>query len=148
MTGGEASQRLAIELAHVFGVVGVRSYRHVHYLTVRREHDVTRVMAARREMRHDGLGGAACGQVAVAVGKAKHGIGVADIDPLRIGSRRIEADAERIGQAGRKYRRLCRFAAIRPQHADASGAALGDENVAVRGGAHQCAGLPGPRQKG
>ena len=92
-------------------------------------------MSADRQMRNDRFGGAARGEIAVAVGKAQHGIGIADIDPLRIGSGRIEGDAERIVKPRRKDRRLCRLAAIGPQHADAPGAAFRDEDVAVGSGA-------------
>ena len=50
-------------------------------------------------------GGEAC-EIAVATGEAKHGVGIADIDPLRIGSGRIEGDAERIVHPRGKDRRL------------------------------------------
>jgi hypothetical protein len=89
-------------------------------------------VAADRQMRHHDLDWAAGGEIAIAIGKADHGIGVADIDPLRIGSGRIERDAERVVQARCERARRRRAVAVRPQHADAPGAALRDENVAIR----------------
>ncbi len=103
MTGGEALQLVPRQFFHVLGNVGAGADRHVHRFPIRREYDVAGVMAADRQMRNDGLGGAAGGKVAVAVGETQHGIGIADIDPLWIGSRRIKRDAERISQPGREY---------------------------------------------
>src|SRR5579863_9130341 len=93
------------------------------------------MMTADRQVRNDGLGGAAGGEIAVAVGEAQHSVGVSDIDPLRIGPGWIEGNAERIGQAGSERRRSLRLAAVRAQYADAARIALGDEYVAVRRGA-------------
>ena len=69
---------------------------------VARERDVAGVMAAHRQMRHDGFGPAARGEIAVAIGEADDGIGVADIDPFGIGSRRIKGDAERFAEIAGK----------------------------------------------
>ena len=79
------------------------------------------------------LGGPARLQIAVAVGKAQHRIGVADIDELRIGSGRIEGDAERRVETRGEDRHYARLGAVAAgaQHADAARLALGDENVAV-----------------
>src|SRR5579863_5144110 len=71
-------------------------------------------------------------QIAIAIGKANDGIGVADINPLRIWPPRIEGDAERAQQIGRKYARLRCVCAVRTQHANPPGRAFGDENVTVR----------------
>jgi len=95
------------------------------------KHDVARAMTADRQMRHDDFGGAARRQIAVAIRKADDGIGVANINPLRVGTGRIEGDAERTEQAGGEY--ACRFRsfAVRAQYADTTGSAFGGEDIAV-----------------
>src|ERR1700761_9491660 len=90
------------------------------------------MMAADRQVRHDRLWLAARRHVAIAVRKAQHGIGIADIDPLRVGPRRIKRDAKRISEPGCEDRGLWRAAAVLVQHADTAALALGDEDVAVR----------------
>src|SRR5207302_11098197 len=43
-------------------------------------------------------------QIAIVIGEPNHLVGIADIDPLRIGSHRIERDAVRPFQSARKNR--------------------------------------------
>src|ERR1700733_563076 len=132
MARHEVLQLAAGKFAHAVGDIGGRAGRHKHCLAVRREHDVAGMMTAGTEMWDDGFGRAARGGIAVTIGIAENGIGIADIDPLRIGPGRIEGDAERITEPGGEHRRLSRFTTVRPQHADAARFALGDEYVAVR----------------
>ena len=92
-------------------------------------------MAAGWQMRNDRLGVAARGEVAIAIGETDDGIGIADIDPSRIGTGRIKCDAEWIGQSGRECRGQRGLCAARPDNPDAAGAALGHEDIAIRRGA-------------
>ena len=89
-------------------------------------------MAAYRETRHDHLRRAARLQVAVAVGKADDGIGVADIHPFGIWSRRIERDAKWTEKTVSEHGRLRGLFTVRPQNADTPGRALCSEHVAIR----------------
>ena len=74
----------------------------VHLLAVEREGDVARPVAAAaqqaaaRDVVDDRLGLAARVEIAVAIGEAHDGVGVADVDPLRIRAGRVERDAERL----------------------------------------------------
>src|SRR5262249_37174789 len=89
-------------------------------------------MSAGRQMRHHGFGFAARGGVAAAIGKARHGGGLGDVTPLRVGAGRIERDAERIIETGRKYEFLRRLAAIRTQDGDTA-ARLSATNMSSSG---------------
>src|SRR6516164_7145847 len=89
-------------------------------------------MSTGRQMRHHGFRFAARDGVAAAIGKARHGGGLGDVNPLRVGAGRIESDAERIIETGRKYEFLRRLAAIRTQDGDTASPAFGNEYVAVR----------------
>ena len=82
-------------------------------------------------MRHDGFGRRARLEVAAAIGETDDGVGVGDIDPLRITAGRIEGDAERSVKPVREHARRRRLAGVRPQHADTAGFAFGSEYVAV-----------------
>jgi hypothetical protein len=132
------------EFCHALGDVRAGPYRHIHCLAVRREHDVAGMMAADRQMRHHRFGGPARGGVAVAIGETDHRTGIADIEPLWIGTRRIERHAERIAEPGGKHRRLRRCGAVPANDANAAGIALGDEQIAVR----RCANKPRLAQAG
>src|SRR5262249_1804237 len=88
----------------VVGVVVVRAGtdRYVHLFSVERKGDVACPVSASREatsgrqIRHDDLPTILCFEIAVAIGKANHRIGIADIKPLRLASRRIKGHAERL----------------------------------------------------
>ena len=58
------------------------------------------VAAASGAGRRDVCGGAARLQVAVVIGEAHDGVGVADVDPLRIRAGRIKRDAEGAIESG------------------------------------------------
>ena len=75
--------------------------------------------------------------VAVAIGEAHDGVGVAHVDPLRIGAARIEGDSERLVQAGGEDRNLLRLAVLvaAAEDFDLAQVGFGDEEVAVGGGA-------------
>ena len=72
------------------------------------------------------------------IGKAHDRVGLGDIDVARVRPRRIEGDAERAVEAGGEDVATSRLgrAVGGAEDADAPGAALGDENVAVRRDAH------------
>src|SRR5215472_15631688 len=89
-------------------------------------------MSAGRQMRHHGFRFAARGGVAAAIGKARYGAGLGYVNPLRVGAGRIERDAERIIETGRKHEFLHRLATIRPKDGDTASPAFGYEYVAVR----------------
>src|SRR4029077_8380033 len=78
-------------------------------------------------------------QVAILVGNTDDGVCVADVNPLRIVSRRIESDAIRAGYSVHVYRGFAGLA-IRgdsAEHLDFAAAAFRQENIAVGGGAKQ-----------
>src|SRR5581483_9441642 len=84
---------------------------------------------------------AASFQIAVAVWETDNCVCVADINPLRVGSWRIEVDAKGLAQARRKYAGLFRLAlrGYSAKNFDISRAAFRQENVAVR----RCTDQPG-----
>ena len=94
--------------------------------------------AAGGQRRHDDFGRPRRLGLAAAIGEAHDAVGLGDIDVTRVRPRRIEGDAERavepVGEDG-GARRLGR-AVGGAEHGDAAGAALGDEDVAVRRDAH------------
>ena len=139
-------------LAVVVVDVRARADRDVQGLAVGRELQVTRPVAAAadllvaaRDVLDDRLGLARGLRVAVLVGEADHGVGVADVDVLRLGPDRVEGDPERPVQAGGEdLVDLGLAVAVGvAEDADAVGAALGQEQVAVRG-ADDHAGLGQP----
>ena len=83
--------------------------------------------------------GAAGGEVAVFVREADDAVGVADVDPGGIGSGGVEGDAEGLVEIGGKDRDLLRLAvgAYAAKDFDFAGLALGQEEVAVGGGADE-----------
>ncbi len=78
-------------------------------------------------------------QIAVLIGKPHHRIRVPDVDPLRIGSRRIERNAVRpVQAAGENFHLLgLGLAADAAEHSDIPGIALGHEIIAIGGHANQ-----------
>ena len=103
------------------------------------------LLVAAGDVLDDRLGLARGLRVAVLVGEADHGVGVADVDVLRLGPDRVEGDPERSVQAGGEdLVDLGLAVAVGvAEDADAVGAALGQEQVAVRG-ADDDAGLGQP----
>ncbi len=86
-----------------------------------------------------------CLRVAVLVGEADHGVGVADVDVFRLTPDRVESDPERPVQAGGEdlVDLGLAVAVVVAENADAVGAALGKKQVAVWG-ADDDAGLGQP----
>src|ERR1700675_118643 len=88
-------------------------------------------------------------QIAVLIRKARDGVGVANVDPLRIGSRRVEIDAKWAIQAGDENFRLLGLAlgGDSAENAEVAGAAVCNEKIAIglgptQGGLIQAAGTP------
>ena len=82
----------------------------------------------------------ACGfEIAVVVGEAHNFIGVADVNPLRVGTKRIKGDAERLMEVGGKDRDLLRFAIgiDAAEDLDFAGGAFSEEEIAVGGEADE-----------
>ena len=81
--------------------VGARADGDVHLAAFLGEDDVAGPVASSAhartagKTRNDDLRRTACLQISVGIGEANHGIGVADINPLGIATRRIEGDAKR-----------------------------------------------------
>ena len=98
----------------VVGVIHIRARADgdEHLLAVTREHDVARPMAAAVGSAVSPLGrvftmisaGPRAFKSPLRIGKAHDGIGVADVNVLRIRTRRIEGDSEGPMQAGRRRR--------------------------------------------
>lgn len=125
---------------HLRPDVAGRADRDKHLLPVRREDDIARpVSAIVRQMRHHDLRRPGRAQLAGAVGEAHHACGLRHIDEAGIGARWPERDAERLRQSRCKDRRLRwpRRAVGGAEYADAAGAALGQEHVAVGGNAQR-----------
>ena len=96
-------------------------------------------LAARGDALDDRLRRAARLEIAALVREADDRVGVADVDPLRVRSERIERDPERPVEAHGEGRHGPR-AAVGPasaNHPHAARIALGDEQVAVRRRANQ-----------
>ena len=132
--------------------VRARADRDVESLAVGRELQVPRpvpaaadALVAAGDVLDDRLGLARGLRVAVLVGETDHGVGVADVDVLRLWPDRVEGDPERSVQAGGEdLVDLGLAVAVGvAEDADAVGAALGQEQVAVRG-ADDDAGLGQP----
>ena len=73
------------------------------------------------------------------IGEADEFVGVADVNPLWIGTGRIEGDSVRLAEAFGENLHLFGLAIFghAAKNADAAGIAFGEENIAVRSGAHQ-----------
>jgi hypothetical protein len=140
--GVERQDARAALLAVVVVDVRARADRDVQGLAVGRELQ-SRVqcpppptlLVAAGDVLDDRLGLARGLRVAVLVGEADDRVGVADVDVFRVGPDRVEGDAERAVQAGGEdLVDLGLAVAVGvAEDADAVGAALGDEQVAVRG---------------
>ena len=150
--GVEGQDHRAALLAIVVVDVRPRADRDVQGLAVGRELQVARpvpaaadALVAAGDVLDDRLGLARGLRVAVLVGEADHGVGVADVDVFRLGPDRVEGDPERPVQAGGEdLVDLGLAVAVGvAEDADAVGAALGQEQVAVRG-ADDDAGLGQP----
>ncbi len=117
--------------------VALGAHRDEQALAVGREGKVARPVSAGggAQLGDDHLGRAPGLQVAVAIGKADHPIGLGHIDPLRVGPRRVEGDAERLVQVGGEDRALGRMGHAARRAQDADPVVFGDEDVAIRRGA-------------
>ena len=121
------------------GVVGGRAHRDLNSLRPSGgERQIPRPVAAAAaagQRSHHRLGCAPRREVAVAVGEAHDRIGVGHVDEVGVRARRVEGEAEGPVQPLREDRPLCGLGlAIRgPQHGELPHAALGHEDVAVRG---------------
>ncbi len=119
-------------------VVGVRADGDEHGFAVERESDVARPVAAAAKQSAAGeianfLRGAARLQVSIVIREAHDRAGVADVDPLRLRTGRIESDAEWFVEAGGEGLHLLRAAlGVDPaHHFDVSGLALRQKDIAV-----------------
>ena len=92
-----------------------------------------------RQVRDDHLLRTARFHVAVVIRKADHGVGIADVDPLRVRTQWIESDAERPLQAGGEGLYLFGFSVFgySMKHFYFSRLALGQENIAIGCGSDQ-----------
>jgi hypothetical protein len=84
-------------------------------------------LVAARDVRDDRLGLARRLRVAVLVGEADDGVGIGDVDKLRLGADREEGDAEGPIQAGSEDLVDFGFAAALAEDVNAVGPALGHE---------------------
>ncbi len=133
----------AVELTGV-GVrvihVGTGTHGDQHVPAVFAEDHVTGPVAASRQLSvardvgHHGFRGAAGVEVALGVGEALNGRGIADVDKLRM-LRRIERDTKGMVQSGGELLNLGGFAvATRPaQHEERARAGVSHKQIAVRG---------------
>ena len=141
-SGSKARMSARSKLGRVIvGIVDVRvrADRHVQRLSVAREAEIARPVAAAPEeaaarQLSDRLGRATRLDVAAAIREANDRVGVADVEPLRVAHRRIEGEPERFVQPGGEPfghhgASVRADAAKNPNFADG---ALGDEQVAVR----------------
>jgi hypothetical protein len=128
----EAQQALGVALAHAFGVVRRRADRDEHARPIVGESDVAGGVAAAWQP-HDGLRPSARPQIAAAVGETDDRGGHRDIEPTRVGSRRIEGEPERLAETARECVALARLVGSIgcTQHPGASGVGFGHEDVAV-----------------
>src|SRR5436305_1650780 len=72
-------------------------------------------------------------KVAIVIWEAQYSIGVADVNPLRIFTWRVEGNAERTVQSCRKSRLLLRFSIFRDSTKNCNFAfgTLGQEDIAI-----------------
>ena len=126
------------------GVIHVRarSYRDKHFLAVLGEGQRPCPVPASRRQVGDVFRSGTRLQVPVVIRKANHLVGIAHIQPPRIGTRRIKSQAIRLFQTARENGRLLGLpvAGQPAKNSNASRITLRKENVAVRGGA-QSAGI-------
>ena len=121
-------------------VVRPRADRHEHARAVARERDVARPVTAAaqqpaaRQLGDHRLRRPASHRVPAPVRQPHDRVGVGDVEPARIGTRRIERDAERLVEALREHTRPGRLAAREQaaEHAHHAVVALDDERVTVR----------------
>ena len=131
----------AVLFAHAFGDVRSRTDRDEEPLAVEGKSNVARAVAAVAlgQLRYDRFGRTARLQVAALIRDAHHRIIVPHVNPLGMISRRIKSDPERPVET--LCKNLILRGAFRPvggaQHANAVGAGLHDENIAVRRHAYQ-----------
>ncbi len=143
------------ELEHVgavkfFGVgvgvvdVGVRADGGEELCAIEREGEVAGPVAAAAQASAAGqvgdlLHGAASGEIAIAVGEAHDAVGVADIDPLRVGAEGIEGDAEGLVEIAGEDGGLFGIAVgvDAAKDFDFARSAFGEEEVAVGGEADE-----------
>src|SRR5260370_11274646 len=116
-----------------------RTDRHKHLLAIGGKLNVTRPMTVATRYVRDMFGRATGFQITVLIGKAHNRIGVAYIDPLRIGARRIEVDSEWSVQTGGERGRLFRltFCCDSTEHADLAQLAFRDKKGTVLRSADQ-----------
>src|SRR5256885_1550940 len=119
--------------------IGSRANGNEHLLAICREHDVARPVAVSAGYVGNMFGRAARLQIAVLVRKANDGIRVAHVNPLWIGSGRVEINSKWPVQASRKDFGAFRFSfgGDAVEDADFSAAAFGDKEIAVGSGANQ-----------
>src|SRR6266404_3819840 len=110
----------------VVGIIDVRlrSHRNVKLLAVRRERQIARGVAAvsafcaGKNLFNYDLRLTPRFHIATVIREADYGICVADINPLRIWSRRIKRDSKRLPESGRECASLLRPAVFRDSAKD------------------------------
>src|SRR5436190_1736108 len=123
--------------------IRARADRHVHFFTIGRKDNASCPVPAAaqqstgREMCRELLGRSARFEIAITIRKSNYTIGIGDVQKLRVVTGWIKSDPERFVQIA-----FCKsFSHIRfaiavdiAQHTDLIGAALYNENVAIRCG--------------
>src|SRR5213075_226726 len=119
--------------------IGSRANRNEHLLAICREHDVARPVAVSAGNVGNMFGRAARLQIAILVRKANDGVRVTHVNPLRIGSGRVEINSKWPVQTSRKDFGAFRvsFGGDAVEDADFSTAAFGDKEIAVGSGTDQ-----------
>src|SRR4029077_4383407 len=122
-------------------VVDIRSrtHRDKHFLAVPSKLNVPSPVTFARRDTGEVRGFPAGFRVAIPVGKTHDGTRVPHVNPLWIGARGIEVDAEGPIQAGRKNAHHFRFSLARDasKDPDVAGTAFGNEEISVRSGTNQ-----------
>src|SRR5262249_51103698 len=119
--------------------------RYEHNLAVSGEGNITRPVTAAPQstsagqIGHHYLSRAARLQVSLLIRKADYGIGIGDVNELRVQPRRVESDSEGLCQSARKDLSLFRrtIAADAPENLDLARVAFGHKEISIWRGADQ-----------
>src|SRR5262249_25467604 len=117
---------------HALGVVGAGAHRYIHSCAVGRERNIARGVAADWQSWYYRFGVTARREIVAAIWETQDGVGVGDVNPLRVSAGWIKGDAERVLQPRCRHGLHRSRAAIWAHDADAAGLAFSDKYVAVR----------------